>query len=535
MRRATWCGMRSRASCVGLRVSFVLALACGLSPACRGSEPRAPRAQTQHAIGAADSATAAITPYAAARWRLSEPGALDHVVLWVSHILIRHDSASTEVPFLVAGWHGLPPPPLRSRDQALSLSLSLEKQAQAEPTRFAALASEHSEDVMTKGAGGSLGAITASQFLREPAVLDAISALTPGQVSRVVETRYGFHLLHKRAVPTEQRVSARRVVVRHALSSQAQDASGTWPSRAAALATAKNLTAELRQDPERLPKLLQQYPPAADAADDGDIGVWSTHEPGLLSRERERLAALAEGEVSEPIEGPEGFQVFVRSRVEPRPEYTMQLIKLSFDQHAASDAPDHPQRVAALAGSIREVLARDPGQHAFFARKYCCEPAERWQVGRTPRALLEAAAQLGVGEVASTPWREGSQYVIARRMPDASAAPGVPTTFELPSPDAPDVLRVAARFRGPAVQKLIRGLAEESLSGLGLEADLAQRFLALHDELASAFGMTEPPHARDLSLRSFTEALSVLLTPEQYQRYEHAVTARVTQRLMELR
>src|SRR5207253_1551752 len=58
---------------------------------------------------------------------------------------------------------------------------------------FAAVAKQVSDDAATKDKGGDLGFIARGHA--EEALETAAFALQPGQLSDVVETRYGFHVI----------------------------------------------------------------------------------------------------------------------------------------------------------------------------------------------------------------------------------------------------------------------------------------------------------------------------------------------------
>lgn len=78
--------------------------------------------------------------------------------------------------------------------------------AQATPENFAKLAKQHSTDTGTAKNGGDLGSFSEAQFRQQfdPTFAEAALALEPGEISGVVETSFGFHVIRlvSRTVPT---------------------------------------------------------------------------------------------------------------------------------------------------------------------------------------------------------------------------------------------------------------------------------------------------------------------------------------------
>ena len=70
---------------------------------------------------------------------------------------------------------------------------TVRQRAAAPGADFGALARQESEDPGSRGAGGSLGIF--ARGVHPPALDDAFFALQPGEISPVVQTEYGFHVL----------------------------------------------------------------------------------------------------------------------------------------------------------------------------------------------------------------------------------------------------------------------------------------------------------------------------------------------------
>ncbi len=94
----------------------------------------------------------------------------------VSHILIRPDSASSADS-------------LEARQRADSLRTAIRRGAS-----FEALAREHSDDPQSAPRGGDLGRLESGSSLPPP-LREAMTTLEEGEVSGVVSSRYGYHLM----------------------------------------------------------------------------------------------------------------------------------------------------------------------------------------------------------------------------------------------------------------------------------------------------------------------------------------------------
>lgn len=82
----------------------------------------------------------------------------------------------------------------RSKEEARQLAEMLRNQA-TNATTFSKLAQGHSDDPGSRPKGGDLGHFQRGSMVKHFA--DAAFALAPGQVSQVVETQFGFHVIRR--------------------------------------------------------------------------------------------------------------------------------------------------------------------------------------------------------------------------------------------------------------------------------------------------------------------------------------------------
>jgi peptidyl-prolyl cis-trans isomerase SurA len=99
------------------------------------------------------------------------------------HILVRYQGARNAADTIV-----------RTRDEARALAGMLHAQAVEDDADFAALARQHSEDASAER-GGELGSLGRGRLA--PQYEQAAFALRPGDVSDVVETDFGFHVIQR--------------------------------------------------------------------------------------------------------------------------------------------------------------------------------------------------------------------------------------------------------------------------------------------------------------------------------------------------
>lgn len=381
------------------------------------------------------------------RWRLARPESFDHVVVFFEHILVRHhDVPACEAPFAAAQWCVLPEPPARTREQALALARDIAASAHRAPENFPALVERYSEDLLSRAHGGALGALPASQLVNHEVVLDALAALKPGEVSDVVESEYGFHVLRRTAPPPQRQIAGKHLVLGNDTTPwlsyhHRADRPEIVRTRSEARAIAQRVKAELDALPEQersaaFSAQIETLSEHRDVAQGGDLGVWSSQEPTPVPSEISALAGLAVGEISEPIETPLGTELVQRTPVTPRARVAMSAIKLRFDPQAAPDHRSSRESVLASAQAIVAHLRQEPERFAQWHKQYCCAEPEVWSEGRGDGELTALLEATPIGAIAERAIAVDQNIVIAKRI-EPFDPPEV--AFDPPSPGEPDL------------------------------------------------------------------------------------------------
>lgn len=377
-------------------------------------------------------------PYPRGAWREVDAKQLDNTVLWLSHILIRHkDVRDEQVSFTVTSWASARPTSGRSRMAAKVLAEELVKKARS-GADFAALAREFSEEPETSERGGSLGALVARHLSAWPNVLDAVATLKVGEVSDVVETPFGYHVLLRRPVPPEATVTGSHVVIGHSQAPWLRLAArGKVPtrSRAEAWAIARRLFDEARANPGHFRELVAEYSEHRDASRGGDFGTWSTREPSGYPREVETLASLRVGETAAPLDTSFGIQIILREEARPRRRFAMEQIQIPFDATKPDgDATARPA-IQGTALKVAEILRSEPSRFRSFQERWCCLDVVELIEGREGPELERMLTQLNPGQIAAAPLEEPTvQFVIVKRRELYALPPASKPRFELPAP-----------------------------------------------------------------------------------------------------
>lgn len=363
-----------------------------------------------------------LAPYAQGAWRRSNPEALREVLLWFSHILVRHrDVSARAVSFDRMHWSSVAPAAERSRQEAAALAARIAARAERQPAEFAALAREYSDDIATRDTGGAFGVVRASSLRDWPEVLDALSETAPGAVSRVVETAFGFHVFLRSPPPPEGSVSGEHIVIGHEHAGWLPVLTGevgVQRTRDDAHALAMKVYEQALQHPEQFGELVASYSEHPDRMRSGDLGAWPTQAWNGYPREIEVLRQLAVGEVAPPIDSPLGFQILRRTPDHPRSLYAMTGIWLPFNPAAAPASQSSRGSVLSRARELARQVDGDVSRFAELQKNVCCTYNPQWVDGQGSPSLTALLDGLAVGQVALEPVQSEAFFVIGqRRMP----------------------------------------------------------------------------------------------------------------------
>jgi hypothetical protein len=441
----------------------------------------------------------------------------------VSQILIRHRDvssslASCEPPF----WSPEPKAPERTREQAFELASRLQRQAALGSTIFAELAKEHSDDVTTAARGGRMGALKPFASTSCPQILDALAVLRPGEVSRVIETSYGFHVLLRHAPPPEQRVSGSHIVIGYDEAPWLARHLAGRPvpprSRAQAQALAEQAYRQIESDPGAFPRLVEQYSEHEDARRSGDFGSWSTREVTPFPREIQALSELRVGETAPPMDSLFGFQIIQRTPERPRELFAADRVEIAFDPKLRQTSTGAQAQAQKTALEIVQVLQRDLAALPGFQRKYCCESPLEWREGRDNPVYESTLARLSIGEVTREPVRTQDSYtVLVRRAPKSISE--TLANLDLPAPAEPDLAHLALTAAGP---EPFERAAQAAVTRLNLGAAEATRYAEL-TAVQTRLAELSDEDARYAAFRQLQADLGALLGAARYRQFEEQV------------
>jgi parvulin-like peptidyl-prolyl isomerase len=311
------------------------------------------------------------------------------------------------------------PKPTRSRAEALALSTKLAAEVKQTPARFHELARAHSEDPFAAG-GGELGAWKPG----ENADLDGIVArLAEGEVSDPLDTEYGYRIVQRIAALPEASLAARQLVVAYAGATRAPAALARTPAEART--RAEELLARARREPASFEALIKTDSDGWDRDRAGAMGTWKTNGGRYPAAFDRAIAALKEGELSEPVESEFGVHVFQRLAVPATaPEIAGAHILIAFKgaEKARSTVVRTRAEAEVEATRLAAEVRGDPTRFGQLALERSDDLTGKrggdlgaWRAGAMPAAFDEAMKALKVGEVGGPVLTQFGYHVLLRR------------------------------------------------------------------------------------------------------------------------
>jgi peptidyl-prolyl cis-trans isomerase SurA len=318
-------------------------------------------------------------------------------LVWVRHILVRFE-----------GTHGATPD-TRSRASADSLVQALQARLVAGED-FRALAKEYSDDPSAED-GGEIAPLEPGDG--PPEFMAAAANLKPGEISPVVESSWGYHIIQRRDM---NRCTAQHILVQWKGAVGAPDS--IQRTREEALARIERILAEVRNPDSSFPVAAREYSDDARSAPTG--GNLGTFVRDTMDRRFEAAAfALQEGQISDIVETPYGFHIIRRiSDTTVRVAHIMVTFagvgQLVEDRRSRDEALRRALDAAfrAKQGEDFTALVQEYSDDAASAKRGGVLPPLR--AGQAAPEFEDAAFRLRPGEVSDVVETEFGFHVIKR-------------------------------------------------------------------------------------------------------------------------
>jgi peptidyl-prolyl cis-trans isomerase SurA len=182
----------------------------------------------------------------------------------------------------------------------------------SEGQSFEKLAAQYSDDPSAEN-GGDVGVVKKGEF--EEGFEKAAAALQPGQVSGLVRSRFGYHII-KMVEKNEEGYHVKHILIKIVPTDEAEQ-------------KARGLATELRKKieaGESFEDVAKKYSQDKETADKGGL-VGSYPMDGLAPAVRTAIKGLPEGGVTEAVPLDIGYHIFKVTGKTPEREYTYDEIK----------------------------------------------------------------------------------------------------------------------------------------------------------------------------------------------------------------
>lgn len=345
-------------------------------------------------------------------WRYQARDELHFRLLPLSHVLLRHsEMEDASVPLNILPWSTDYAEAERTRSSAFELARQVRQRMLRGELTFEEAALQFSDDPLTKFNGGALGVYPISQLSFWPLVLDCLEEYgTIGQVTVPVETNAGVHLFLLRPMPREDSLEFSRLVVGHQdaefLEHVSRDRAVPKRTRRDALRIANEIRREIEEGRSTFDRIVRIHSDHRDFEYGGDCGRWRVTESSSFPREIEKIASLAIGEVSEPIETAFGYQIFRREPPRKRDAFAVVAMRVAFDR--SEDGYSRHESFL-LAERSQSQLPEVVTEESTYERI-------EWIQGRGPFGVERELLSLEIGSKFSRPIESDDSFLIGWRV-----------------------------------------------------------------------------------------------------------------------
>ncbi len=228
--------------------------------------------------------------------------------------IIRRDEVKKPWPKFVAASHILfsykgamraAPTMKRSEKEARAAAEKTLAELRTGKLSFEKAAKTRSDDPSAKQSGGKLGQQPTRGF--PPVFVDALVNMKVGDLSEVVETPFGFHILRKDKIIKPMRASHILIAWKGAMRAGA----GVTRTKEAALKLAKEILAKVKTG-EDFASAARKFSDGPSKTQGGDLGVFRAGQMIPAFEEACRKAKV--GSIVGPVETPFGFHIIKRTQ-----------------------------------------------------------------------------------------------------------------------------------------------------------------------------------------------------------------------------
>ena len=327
-----------------------------------------------------------------------------------------------EEPFRVTGsWivishaeskRGLPSGKSRTKEDARKRAEEALAKARDPNTDFKDVVTEYSDDLQGKTRGGAIGQMLNARVNPEfQPLADALFGMEVGQVSEIVESPMGFHILMRTPV-----FSAAHILISYKGSARAKPDVTRTKEEAEKLAT--ELTEKAKADGADFAALAKEHSNGPSGPDGGDLGTFPSGQ--MVPAFEEALNTLEVGGVVGPVQTQFGFHVIKRTPiVYLRASHILVVFKDS--PAALPDTTRTKDEAKAIAEKLYTDAIAEGADFAELAKNHSDGPTKvdggdlgRFQYKDMVPAFAEVAFALKVGEISKPVETQFGFHVIKR-------------------------------------------------------------------------------------------------------------------------